>query len=125
MRFVPDWISDLVPGYNIGFNVSVSRERAERSLFVVLAKLLFLALLATFAVLAIALFSMTVAGIVGALLASFLVGIMLREILPVEWIRGKLGALWSGEAGEWAYDRVAAARSWTWAWIDRLLLFWR
>ena len=73
-------------------------ERPGVTIAVLLSKLLFVGLLGL-----LILWSITTDVILLAILASLLVGIMLRSVLPTEGFKDKVRSLWSGDAGETAY----------------------
>lgn len=74
-------------------------ERPGVTIAVLLSKITFVVLLGF-----LILYSITADVLLLAILASLAVGIMLRSVLPTGRFKGWVRSLWSGEAGETAYN---------------------
>lgn len=76
-------------------------ERPGVTVAVLLSKLLFIVLLGL-----LILYSISTDIILLAIIASLLVGLMLRAVLPTERFKTWVRSLWSGDAGESAYKNT-------------------
>ncbi|MFC4553545.1 MULTISPECIES: hypothetical protein [Halorussus] len=73
---------------------------------------LFFALVLVFLVLSVAANSVVIVVFAGVILSQFL-----YVVLPIQRIRGKAHRLWTGEAGEDAYEDAQSYRSKAWGWF--------